>query len=79
MHVDGTARLQSVAPEVSPRFHDLLLAFKKVTGVPVLLNTSFNVAGEPIVCSPLDACRCYVAANLDALMLGNLWIERDRR
>jgi carbamoyltransferase len=78
VHVDGTARLQTVSAEGSPRFHGLLHSFMKLTGVPVLLNTSFNVAGEPIVCSPLDACRCYLAADLDALVLGNLWIERIR-
>ncbi len=76
VHVDGTARLQTVTADGVPRLHGLLTAFKALTGVPVLLNTSFNVAGEPIVCSPADACRCYQAAKLDALVLGNLWIER---
>ena len=79
VHVDGTARLQTVSAAASPRFHALIRAFGERTGVPVLLNTSFNVAGEPIVCSPADACRCYAAANLDGLVLGNLWIERAPR
>jgi carbamoyltransferase len=79
VHVDGTARLQTVSAAASPRFHGLIRAFGERTGVPVLLNTSFNVAGEPIVCSPADACRCYASANLDGLVLGNLWIERGPR
>jgi carbamoyltransferase len=79
VHVDGTARVQTVSAATSPRFHALLRAFAERTGVPVLLNTSFNVAGEPIVCSPEDACRCYEAADLDALVLGELWIERGYR
>jgi carbamoyltransferase len=79
VHVDGTARLQTVARATSPRFHALLRAFGTLTGVPVLLNTSFNVAGEPIVSSPGDACRCYRAADLDGLVLGELWIEKALR
>jgi carbamoyltransferase len=78
VHVDGTARLQTVNASTSPRFHALLRAFADVTGIPVLLNTSFNVAGEPIVCSPLDACRCFKAADLDGLVLGELWVEKDQ-
>ena len=62
VHVDGTARVQTVSAVDSPRFHALLGAFADRTGVPVLLNTSFNVAGLPIVCSPEDACRCHGAA-----------------
>jgi carbamoyltransferase len=79
VHVDGTARLQTVNASASPRFHALLRAFAERTGTPVLLNTSFNVAGEPIVCSPSDACRCFRAADLDALVLGHLWIGKDER
>jgi carbamoyltransferase len=79
VHVDGTGRLQTVAVEDLPRFHALIAAFGERTGVPVLLNTSFNVAGEPIVCSPEDACRCFRAADLDALVLGDLWIEKPTR
>ncbi len=79
VHVDGTARVQTVSAAASPRFHGLLRAFADRTGVPALLNTSFNVAGEPIVCSPADACRCYQAADLDGLVLGDLWIGKDLR
>jgi len=78
VHVDGTARLQTVDRTASPRFHALLRAFGALTGVPVLLNTSFNIAGEPIVCSPADACRCFGAADLDGLVLGELWVEPRR-
>jgi carbamoyltransferase len=77
VHVDGTARLQTVDRDALPRLHALLGLFESRAGVPVLLNTSFNVAGEPIVCSPADACRCFRAADLDGLVLGDLWIEKD--
>lgn len=79
VHVDGTGRLQTVGPHEAPRLHALLRAFAARTGVPAVINTSFNVAGEPIVCSPEDACRCYRAAGLDALVLGDLWIAGDAR
>lgn len=79
VHVDGTGRLQTVGPHEAPRLHALLRAFAARTGVPAVLNTSFNVAGEPIVGSPEDACRCYRAAGLDALVLGDLWIAGDAR
>jgi carbamoyltransferase len=70
-HVDGTARLQTVHQETNPRFHQLLKEFEKLSGVPVLLNTSFNVMGEPIVESPVDAIRCFFTTGLDYLVLGN--------
>jgi carbamoyltransferase len=70
-HVDGTARLQTVHPETNPRYHRLLKAFGKLSGFPVLLNTSFNVMGEPIVESPMDAIRCFFTTGLDFLVLGN--------
>jgi carbamoyltransferase len=76
VHVDGTARLQTVDRDELPRLHALLGLFGQSTGAPVLLNTSFNVAGEPIVCSPDDACRCLRSAGLDGLVLGDLWVER---
>jgi carbamoyltransferase len=79
VHVDGTARVQTVARGAEPRFHALIAAFAERTRVPVLLNTSFNVAGEPIVCSPEDAVRCFTAADLDGLVLGDLWIEKNPR
>ena len=70
-HVDGTARLQTVHRETNPRFYGLLKEFEKRSGVPVLLNTSFNVMGEPIVESPQDAVRCFFSTGLDYLVLGN--------
>lgn len=74
-HRDGTARLQTVAAQDQPLFHRLLKAFGARTGVPVLLNTSFNRAGEPVVCSPADAIRCYLDTGMDALVLGP-WFSR---
>jgi carbamoyltransferase len=68
-HVDGSARLQTVRPEQNPRFHELLVRFGERTGVPVLLNTSFNVRGEPIVATPDDAISCFLGTELDTLFL----------
>ena len=74
-HEDGTGRLQTVERAHSPLFHALISAFHARTGVPVLLNTSFN-EHEPIVCSPSDALRCFVKAHMDALALGPFWVRR---
>jgi carbamoyltransferase len=76
-HVDGTARLQTVHQETNPRFHQLLKEFEKLSGVPVLLNTSFNVMGEPIVESPVDAIRCFYTTGLDYLVLGNYIVGKQ--
>jgi carbamoyltransferase len=70
-HVDYSARLQTVHEETNPRFHGLLSAFEAVTDCPVLINTSFNVRGEPIVCSPGDAYRCFMRTEMDLLVLEN--------
>lgn len=75
-HVDGTARLQTVRKELNPRYHKLLTEFAKLSGVPVLLNTSFNIMGEPIVESPLQAIRCFFSTGLDKLVLGNYLIKK---
>jgi carbamoyltransferase len=75
-HVDGTARVQTVHRETNPRFHDLLSAFAARTGCPVLVNTSFNVRGEPIVCTPEDAFRCFMGTQLDALAIGNCFLRK---
>ncbi len=75
-HVDFSARVQTVNKEFSPKFHQLLLAFKKLTGCSVLLNTSFNVRGEPIVCSPEDAISTFNKAELDILVMGNFLITK---
>jgi carbamoyltransferase len=70
-HVDGSARVQTVSRAQNSRFYDLLTAFGRRTGVPVLLNTSFNVAGEPIVETPDDALRTFLASGMDLLVLGD--------
>ena len=69
-HVDGSARVQTVDAAVNPRYHRLLSAFHAKTGCPVLVNTSFNVRGEPIVCTPADALRCFMGTQLDSLAIG---------
>ena len=75
-HVDGSARLQTVRKEVNPRYHELLSKFGELSGVPVLLNTSFNIMGEPIVESPLQAIRCFFSTGIDLLVLGNYLIKK---
>jgi carbamoyltransferase len=75
-HVDGSARPQTVDAATHPRFHALLGAFKRRTGCPILLNTSFNLRGEPIVCSPVDALLCFVRSDLDCLVLEDLVLDR---
>lgn len=77
VHVDGTARPHTVSRSANPLFHALISRFRDLTGVPVVLNTSFNVAGEPIVNSPLDALRCFHASGLDALVIGNCIVRKD--
>ena len=75
-HVDGSARVQTVNREDNPSFYELLRRFAKLTGCPVLLNTSFNIRGEPIVCTPEDAYRCFLKTELDYLVIGNFILER---
>jgi carbamoyltransferase len=76
-HVDSSARLQTVDEDRNPRFYRLLEAFERLTGCPVLVNTSFNVRGEPIVCTPEDACRCFLATDMDALVLEDIVIAKN--
>ena len=71
-HIDYSARIQSVHKETNPQFHALLSAFDQLTGCGVLVNTSFNVRGEPIVCTPLDAYRCFMRTEMDSLVIGNM-------
>ena len=78
-HVDGSARVQTVDPAVNPRFHRLLTAFKAKTGCPVLVNTSFNVRGEPIVCTPADALRCFMGTELDCLAIGDCLLHKTEQ
>ncbi len=76
-HVDYSARIQTVTSESNPRFHALLKAFERRTGCPVLVNTSFNVRGEPIVCTPEEAYRCFMATEIDALAIGNYLMRKQ--
>ncbi|MHC4954487.1 MAG: carbamoyltransferase family protein [Planctomycetota bacterium] len=75
-HVDGTARVQTVAQADNPRFHALITAFAERTGVPVLLNTSFNVRGEPIVEVPFDAMECFLTTDIDVLVIHDWLVEK---
>ena len=70
-HVDYSARIQTVHKDTNPRFHALISRFKDFTGLPIVVNTSFNVRGEPIVCTPEDAFRCFMATGMDLLVIGN--------
>jgi carbamoyltransferase len=76
-HVDYSARIQTVHRETHPRYHALLSAFKARTGCPVLVNTSFNVRGEPIVCTPEDAFRCFMGTAIEVLVAGNCFMRKD--
>jgi carbamoyltransferase len=68
-----------VHPDSNPRFHQLLSKFRQMTGCPVLVNTSFNVRGEPIVCTPEDAFRCFMGTELDALAIGNCLLHKEEQ
>lgn len=76
-HADGSARVQTVSEKDNHRFHRLIKAFGKASGVPVVINTSFNVRGEPIVCSPEDAVRCFLGTDIDYLAIGSFLVERS--
>jgi carbamoyltransferase len=76
-HVDYSARVQTVHQDTNPRYHALLTAFHKATGCPVLVNTSFNVRGEPIVCTPEDAFRCFMGSDIEALAVGNCFLRKE--
>ena len=78
-HVDYSARIQTVDRVRSPRLHALLTEFAQQTGVPVLVNTSFNVNDEPIVCTPQDAYRCFLNTHIDYLVLGRCLLARTEQ
>jgi len=78
-HVDYSARVQTVHRETNPRFHSLIEKFKEKTGVPIVVNTSFNVRGEPIVCTPEDAFRCFMATGMDVLVIGDCVLEKSEQ
>jgi carbamoyltransferase len=78
-HVDYSARVQTVHYDTNPQFHNLLAAFKQRTGCPVLVNTSFNVRGEPIVCTPEDAFRCFMGSDIEMLVIGNCLLRKEEQ
>ena len=76
-HVDYSARIQTVHKETNPKYYDLINEFKNITNCPVLVNTSFNVRGEPIVCSVEDAFNCFMGTNLDILVIENFILFKE--
>jgi carbamoyltransferase len=78
-HIDYSARVQTVHRETNPRFHALISCFRSITGCPVLVNTSFNVRGEPIVCTPEDAFRCFMGTEIDVLVAGNCFLDKKEQ
>ena len=78
-HVDNSARIQTVDKERNPRLFELLAAFDAITGCPVIINTSFNVRGEPIVCSPEEAYNCFMATNIDALVIDDYLLLKEEQ
>ena len=78
-HVDYSARIQTVKKEINRPYYDLISKFKEKTGCPVIVNTSFNVRGEPIVNSPTDAFNCFMGTELDYLVIGNCILEKSKQ
>jgi carbamoyltransferase len=78
-HVDHSARVQSVSAATNPSYHRLIAAFDEKYGCPVIVNTSFNVRGEPIVCSPEDAYRCFMRTEMDHLVMGRCLLDKTRQ
>jgi len=78
-HLDYSARVQTIHKETNPRFHRLLREFKKKTGYGVMVNTSFNVRGEPIVCTPEDSYRCFMRTEMDFLVIGDYLFDKKRQ
>jgi len=76
-HVNGSARIQSVTDEANPRYAGIIREFEKITGCPIILNTSFNVRGQPIVCTPEDALECFISTKIDCIVLGDFLVDRD--
>ena len=78
-HVDYSARIQTVHSDTNPRYHSVISRFKKKTGCPIVVNTSFNVRGEPIICSPTDAFKCFMGTELDILAIGNYLLIKEQQ
>ena len=77
--MDYSARVQTVSSDRNPEYYDLIKRFEELTGCGVVINTSFNVRGEPIVCTPDDAYRCFMRTEMDRLVLGSFFLEKDRQ
>lgn len=75
-HVDGSGRLQTIRREQNPLYYDLIKEFGKISGVPILINTSYNIRGEPIVCTPYDAYKCMMGTGIDYLVMDKFLIKR---
>jgi carbamoyltransferase len=78
-HIDYSARIQSVNKKINPRYWGLINEFKKLTGYGVIVNTSFNVRGEPIVCTPDDAFKCFMRTEMDYLVMGNYIFDKNKQ
>ncbi len=78
-HVDYSARIQTVSKETNPRYHDLISSVESKTDCPIIINTSFNVRGEPIVCTPMDAYKCFMRTEMDYLVLGNFLLDKTKQ
>ena len=78
-HVDYSARIQTVHKQTNSKYHALISKFKEKTGCSVVVNTSFNVRGEPIVCTPQDAFRCFMGTELDVLVVGNCVLRKEQQ
>jgi len=78
-HVDYSARIQTVHKKTNPKYHALITKFKEKTGCSVVVNTSFNVRGEPIVCTPEDAFKCFMGTDLDVLVVGNCALVKEQQ
>jgi carbamoyltransferase len=78
-HVDYSARIQTVSPDINPKYHALLSKFNDLTSCPVIANTSFNVRGEPIVCTPEDAFRCFMGCSMEVLSIGNQMLYKENQ
>ena len=78
-HVDYSARVQTVTKNTNPRYYDLISKFKEKTDCPVIVNTSFNVRGEPIVNTPIDAFNCFMGTELDYLIIGNCILDKSKQ
>jgi carbamoyltransferase len=76
-HIDYSARVQTVHADTNPRYHALISRFEQITKCPVIVNTSFNVRGEPIVCTPEDAFRCFMGTEIESLAVGNCFLKKE--